>query len=628
MHLEGFLAQAFIYLLAAVVAVPVAARLGLGSVLGYLAAGMLIGPGVLRLIGREHESVMQFAEFGVVIMLFLIGLELRPARLWRLRGPIFGMGGIQVVVTSGVLAGMAFALGVNWKAALTLGLILSLSSTAIVLQTLAEKKWLETQAGQSSFAVLLFQDLAVIPMLALLPLLGSAAESGASHGHLRSLPGWAQALETLGAVAAIVVGGRYLLRPVFGFIAGVQLREIIVAFTLLLVVGIALLMEAVGLSAALGTFLAGVVLSESEFRHELEANLEPFKGLLLGVFFIAVGASVDFSLIAADPGRILALVLALFLTKAGLLYGLATAFKLPAADRWLFALGLAQGGEFAFVLAGFALAQNLLTPGVNAQLVAVVAITMAITPLGYLLYEKLIAPRYQKVAESGRPGEVPETPNPVIIAGCGRFGHVVGRMLIAQGVPVTLIDHDAEQIEIFRKLGIKVFYGDATRLDLLHAAGAARARLFVVALDDEEKSNRLATELQQHFPQLTILARAHSRQHAYELLRRGVTRFHRETLGSALDLSVEALRFLGFRAHAAQRAAQLFRQHDEATLRELAVHWDDRTKYMSVIKGYVEDADKAIRSDSRLGESGGDGAWDTDALRAEVDRLTNPTKAS
>ncbi|HXV75300.1 MAG TPA: monovalent cation:proton antiporter-2 (CPA2) family protein, partial [Candidatus Polarisedimenticolaceae bacterium] len=504
-----FLFQAMVYLAAAVIAVPLAKRLGLGSVLGYLVAGVAIGPVGLGMIGAEGQDVMHFAEFGVVMMLFLIGLELQPALLWRLRAPILGLGNLQVAVTTLVIGGFAIGVGLDWREALAIGMTLSLSSTAIVLQTLNEKGLIQSAGGQRSFAVLLFQDIAVIPMLALLPLLGRAAHDPATGGQSwrDGLPGWASTLIVAGAVVGVVLIGRFVVQPAFRAIARTHLREVFTAAALLLVVGIAELMTAVGLSPALGTFLAGVVLANSEFRHELESDIEPFKGLLLGVFFIAVGASIDFRLVAGEPLLIAGLVGALVAVKFSILLLLGRLFRVGTDQSLLFALALAQGGEFCFVLFSFAEQSRVLGAELAAPLVAVVALSMMTTPLVMWVHERLIRPRIGTRETTEREADRIEERNPVIIAGFGRFGHIVGRLLAANGVGCTVLDVDSDQVDVLRRLGFKVFYGDASRHDLLRAAGAEHARLLVLATDQAEKRLEIVSTVQKHFPQLTILAR-------------------------------------------------------------------------------------------------------------------------
>ncbi len=614
---HGFFYLAFIYLVAAVISVPVAKRLGLGSVLGYLFAGVIIGPFMLGLVGQEVGDVMHFAEFGVVMMLFLIGLELKPSRLWRLRGPILGLGGLQVLLTTFALTGIALYFGLEWKMALAIGMSLALSSTAIVLQSLNEKGLLKTSAGQSSFSVLLFQDIAVIPMLALLPLLAApgATPAIATDNVLAGLPGWQQTLVVLLIVGAIILGGRFLTRPVFRFIAATRLREIFTAAALLIVIGITLLMQSIGLSPALGTFVAGVVLAESEYRHELEADIEPFKGLLLGVFFISVGASIDFQLLIDNPGLIAALVGGLVAVKLMILLILGRLFSMSLSDNLLFSLALAQGGEFAFVLLAFAAGASVLPTSLTNPLVVAVALSMLVTPLLLLFHERLLSPMMRKHRERREPDAIDED-NPVIIVGYGRFGQIVGRLLKAQGFSITLLDHDSSQIELVRKFGNKVFYGDAARLDLLISAGAAEARLLVLAIDDRNKVLEIAALAREHFPNLTILARAFDRSHVYKLMTVGVEHIYRETFRSALEMGTDALQHLGYRAHQAHRLAAAFRRHDEATLRELYPHWGDEKKYVFHSHQRAEDLVRLLQSEERRTHPK-DHAWAIDQLRED-----------
>ncbi len=618
MHGEGFFFQAFVYLSAAVIAVPIAKRLGLGSVLGYLIAGAGIGPFGLRLVGAEGQDVMHFAEFGVVMMLFLVGLELRPALLWRLRGPVLGMGGLQLATTALVLGGVGLALGLPWQSALAIGAILANSSTAIALQSLAERGQLRTEGGQRSFAVLLFQDLAVIPLLALLPLLATAspAPSARAEGWAASLAPLPRAAVLLGAVAAVVIGGRFLIRPAFRAIARTGLRELFTAASLLLVIAIALLMTKVGLSPALGTFLAGVVLAESEYRHELEGDIEPFKGLLLGLFFIAVGAAVDFSSLAARPLLTTGLVLALVLLKLGVLLALGRVFRMRLEQSLLLAVVLAQGGEFTFVLFSFAAQNGVVDPGHAKLLVATVALSMALTPLLLLLHERVLSPLLA-AAPVSREADAIDEEGAVIIAGFGAFGSIVGRLLAANGVKATVLDVDPERVELLRRLGLKVFYGDASRLDLLHAAGAARARLLLLALDHPEKAPEVVAAAQKHFPQLTVLARASGRTDAHALLEAGVRHVYRDTLDTSLRAGVDALRLLGFRAYQAQRAAQAFRRHDERSVRELTHLRHDRAAYLDRARAAIRDLEETLRAELERRDERRDLGWDAESLREE-----------
>lgn len=586
--MTDFLLLAFVFLVAGVFSVPIATRLGLGSVLGYLIAGILISP-VLALLKVDVLSIQHFAEFGVVMMLFLVGLELEPKRLWQMRARLLGLGGAQVAGTAliGMLA--AIALGQPWTVSLAIGLVLSLSSTAIVLQTLNEKALMKSDGGQSSFSVLLFQDIAVIPMLALIPLLAlpelvdvqhaASASHGADtadHGITLSLVaglnGWQTTLVTLAAVAAVIAGGSYLTRPLFRFIAGSQLRELFTATALLMVVGIALLMSLVGLSPALGTFLAGVVLANSEYRHELESDIDPFKGLLLGLFFMSVGAGVNFLLLADNLMVIVGLTLGLMTVKAGVLYGLAMVFKLRGTDRWLFALGLAQAGEFGFVLLSFTVANAVIPAAIADQLLLVVALSMLLTPALFILYDRVIAPKF--IVAEGREADTIEEDNHIIIAGRGRMGGLIERMLGAAGYKSTVIDYNSRRIETLGRFGFKVYYGDATRPDLLHAAGVANAKLFVIAIDDREQITELTKYLLHTYPNLHVLARAVDRDHVYDLYLAGCRDIVRETYDSSIRMGRSAFEALGIKTPHAQAMADAFDRMDRKSMIEVASAYD------------------------------------------------------
>jgi glutathione-regulated potassium-efflux system ancillary protein KefC len=612
---ESTLAQVFIYLAAAVLGVPLAKRLGLGSVLGYLLAGVVIGPFVLKLVGGQTHDVMHIAEFGVVMMLFLVGLELRPALLWQMRRPILGLGGLQVAVTAAVVTGAAIAGGVAWKPAVAIGLILAMSSTAIVLQSLAEKGQLKTSGGQSAFSVLLFQDIAVIPVLAIFPLLSAG---GATATAETGQPGWVQALMVMGAVVGLVGAGRYVVRPMFRLLAKTRLREIFTAATLLLVVGIAWLMQAVGLSPALGTFLAGVVLAESEYRHELESDLEPFKGLLLGLFFISVGAQINFRVIGNDPLMIGGLVVAVVAGKLAVLYALGKLFKLDWSARLLLSFSLSQVGEFAFVLITFGISSKVFGPEIADPLVAIVALSMVTTPLLLIVLERVILPNMCKNAE--RPAdEIESHDEPVIIAGFGRFGQVVGRVLKANRIPCTVLDLDPDMVEVLGRLGFKVHYGDASRPELLHAAGCEKARLFVLAVDDVESSSKIAEHVRHTYPELKILARARNRQHYYTLSQLGVHFIYRETFGSAVELATETLHQLGVRAYTAQRLTTAWRRHDERALGELSKLWDgDEGVYFAHARRSLEEAERLLKTENQSVFRDVEAEWDNDSLRDEV----------
>lgn len=587
MHDPHFFLSAFIYLGAAVLLVPIAHRLGLGSVLGYLIGGAIIGPFALGWVGgAQGEEAMHFAEFGVVIMLFMIGLELEPARLWRMRGPIFGLGGLQVSLTALAVMGIAIACGLEWKPALATGMILALSSTAIVIQTLQEKGLMRTDGGGDSFAVLLFQDISVIPMLAVFPLLAASGIKAEHHGWLHELPHWAQPLVTLGAVVAIVIAGQFIVPRGFSILAKTGLRELLTAAALLLIVGVALLMTQVGLSPALGAFVAGVVLAGSHYRHELESNLEPFKGLLLGLFFLAVGASLDFAVIAAKPLLVAALVAALIVLKAAVIYLIATVLKIRGSHRWLLSLALAQGGEFAFALLSMAIQQDILDEETSKLLVAVVALSMAAAPLLFIIYERVIAPRYTSVSKETRAPDRIDEHAPVILAGFGRFGNFVGRFMMSQGVKVTVLESDPDHVDMLRRFGFKVFYGDATRLDLLHAAGIEQACMLIIALADQAKVAKLVTEVREKLPKLRIFARAHDYDQRFELMNLGLAAEDtvHEQMGSAQELAVRALRALGKPAYATERAARRWKRYDEETVHLLVPVHEDESAYANIVR--------------------------------------------
>jgi len=585
-----FLFLASVFLLAAVIAVPIAARLGLGSVLGYLLAGVAIGPG-LGLVA-DTTDLQHFAEFGVVMMLFLIGLELEPRALWDMRHRLIGLGGLQVGITMLAVMVAAMFVGQVWQVALAIGMIFALSSTAIVLQTLSEKGLMQTGGGRSAFSVLLTQDIAVIPMLVFLPLLAlplppSLNEDGSisrtlaehandDHGHTMSLveglPGWGVTLVTFGAVALIILGGIYGARPIFRYIHAARLREMYTALALLIVIGIAFLMTAVGLSPALGTFLAGVVLANSEFRHELESDIEPFKGLLLGLFFITVGAGIDFGLLASEPVLILGFALGVMLLKGLILYVLGRAFKLRGRDQWLFTLGLAQAGEFGFVLISFSLQQSILPDDLGDLLLLVVALTMLITPLAFILYE-VVSRRIIDTADDVAHDKIDDQ-GTVIIAGIGRFGQIVNRLVQSVGATTVVIDNNLQTIQLMRRFGYKGFFGDPLRPDLLHAAGIEKARVLMVALDDPQAAERLVKYARRIRPDMHIVARARDRTHTYRLYQAGANDIVRELFDGSLRAGRYVLENVGLSEFEASEAERLFYHHDRHTVQELAALWD------------------------------------------------------
>lgn len=620
----GFFFQAFVYLAAAVISVPVAKKLGLGSVLGYLLAGVVIGPFVLGLIGEEGQDVMHFAEFGVVMMLFLIGLELQPSLLWKLRVPILGIGGSQVIFTALIIMLLSLYFGLSWQTGLAIGLTLALSSTAIVLQTLNEKGLMKSRVGQDSFSVLLFQDIAVIPILAFFPLLaittGIANSAGNNHSTnlIENLPVWGQTIVVLSAVVLIIVAGKYLIGPAFRLIALTRLRELFTAAALLLVIGIAILMTSVGLSPALGTFLAGVVLAQSEYRHELETDIEPFKGLLLGLFFIAVGASIDFNLISSEPILIAKLVAALIILKLLVLFMLGKVFKMGLDNGLIFSFSLAQGGEFAFVLFSFSVQNNVIDQELANPLIAVVALSMALTPLLMLLNEKLILPFFGTKEKSAREADLIDENNNVIIAGFGRVGSTIGRFLQANGVMATYLDLDPDNVDLIRKLGLKVYYGDASRLDLLHAAGANEAKLLVVAVDDAEKTREIIETCQKHFPKLEILTRSIGWLDSYDLIDLGIKNVYRETLDSSLRMGIDTLCKLGHRKYFAHRAAKTFRKHDEKYLRELSKMRHNKNEYISAASQRIVDLEKLLKIETENIGKDKDVGWDNTTLAQDA----------
>ncbi len=579
-HAPAWLTNSLIYLGAAVLAVPLSKALGLGAIIGYLAAGIAIGPWGLGLV-TNVEDILHFAEFGVVLMLFLVGLELEPKRLWNLRRPIFGWGSAQVLGCTALLFAVAWAAGVPWKIALVAALGLALSSTAIALQVMGERNLLPTTSGQAGFSILLFQDVAAIPILALLPLLGVAA--GAADG-AADASRWLEAAKIIGVIAGIVLGGRLLLRPALRWIAKSDTPEIFTAASLLLVVAIAALMQLVGLSMALGAFLAGVLLAESEYRRELETDIEPFKGLLLGLFFMAVGMSIDFGVLMKSPGLMALVVLGFLAVKGVVMYGLARLMGVPFQERPVFTLLLAQGGEFAFVVFQAAAGARVFPAETASLLIGAVAISMLLSPLLLVLVDKLLLPRFANcnvttMEELSEPQDAA-----IIIAGFGRYGQIIGRMLSAQGIRATVLDHDAEMVDAARTFGYQVFYGDATRLDLLRTAGAADARLLVVAVDSPEQSLEIVDVAQAHFPNLQIVARARDVTHWNALRDRGVLHVERELFESSLRSARTVLELLGHTPHEARQHAMRFRQHNIELFEQMYVHHKDRAKLIAVAR--------------------------------------------
>lgn len=584
--MESLLLQASIYLGAAVLVVPISVRLGLGSVLGYLAAGILVGP-VLGLAGAETADLQHFAEFGVVLMLFLIGLELEPRALWDMRHRLIGLGGAQVVLTTGAITVALMGVGLVWQVALTIGLLMSLSSTAIVLQMLTEKTLMRTGGGRSAFSVLLTQDIAVVPMLALIPLLAlpsglsvtaeahgvTNATKGAAEPLLslvQSLPGWAATLLTLATVAAIILVGHFLTRPVFRFVHAARLPEMSTFIALLIVLGIAFLMMLVGLSPALGTFVAGVVLANSEFRHQLEADIKPFKGLLLGLFFMTVGVGIDTGMLFGQPLTVLGLTLGLIAIKAAILLVLTVPFKLHGRDRLLFTLGLAQAGEFGFVLVSFARGQGIVDPAIGQMTLLVISLSMLLTPLLFIAIERLSA---RVIRGAAHPADEINEKGRVIIAGIGRFGQVVNRLVRMSGLSTVVLDADMAAIETMRRFGVKGFFGDPSRPELLHAAGLAEASVLVVAVDDRENATRMVAHARSARPDLHIVARARDRTHVYELYQAGADDIVRETFDSSVRAGRYVLENMGFTDYEAAQMSRTYTRVDRAAMRDLAELW-------------------------------------------------------
>jgi monovalent cation:proton antiporter-2 (CPA2) family protein len=581
--MTSYFLQAFIYLAAAVIMVPLAKRLGLGSVLGYLMAGVLIGP-VLGLVGSETSTIQHFAEFGVVMMLFLVGMELEPKALWAMRHRLMGLGGLQVGLTTAAITALALSFALPFGVSLTIGFIFALSSTAIVLQTFNEKSLNKTDGARNAFSVLLFQDIAVIPMLAFIPMLAipelveqSQALAGSSGQHenyslVAHIPRWAYGFAVIGAIAFVVVGGHFLSRPLFRYIAASGLREMFTTTALLLVIGIAALMSLVDLSPALGTFLAGVVLANSEFRHELESNIEPFKGLLLGLFFITVGAGINFAILSDNALIIAAITLGLMSIKALVLYGLARVFNISGSDRWLFALSLAQAGEFGFVLLSFAQQQHVLPTELVQLLSLPVALSMLLTPGLFILFEKVILPHFVEAQNEQAADDIDEQGS-VIIAGSGRFGQIINRLLVANNITTTVLDYNAARIELMRGINVKSYFGDATQPDLLHTAGIEEARLLVIAIDQPERAKALVRHVKMTYPQVKILARAFDRGQSYELEKAGADYVISETFHSALEMGKQALVDMGMPQYQAHQQSQVFLETEAKHKNDLYHAW-------------------------------------------------------
>lgn len=628
MYNQDFFFQALIYLLAAVISVPLAKKLGLVSVLGYLMAGIIIGPFVLGLVGSEAGEVMHFAEFGVVLMLFVIGLELEPALLWKMRRSIFGLGGLQVLITSVVIAVTALLFNFRFNRAIGIGLILALSSTAIVLQTLTEKGLLRNTAGRSAFSVLLFQDISVVPILALIPLLASfnspvkieESELEKLTG-VATLPGWAQLLIIVASIAAIIFIGRFVAKYIFRFIAETNLHEIFTAMALLLVIGIALAMDAIGLSPALGTFLAGVVLADNEYRHELETTIDPFKGLLLGLFFISVGASINFQMLVENPVSIIGYVALLVALKFFVLLLLGRLFHLKKGYEFLFAFLLAQSSEFSFVLISFSKQSQLFDERTSALLLLIVTLSMAVSPLLLVFNEKAVNPILARWQNKLEYDTVKESENPIIIAGFGRFGLVVGRLLLANGFNVTIIDSNPANVEILRKFGFKLYYGDVTRPQVLEKAGIKNARLLVLSMAEYDQALKTAKYVRKKYPQVKIFARAKDIYHAFEFFKLNVKTVQREVFNSGLELGAKTLEHLGFTRFEAYRISRIFKHHENEIMHELYEHWEEgQSHFIQETRRFSEQISKTLKAEKKYSIHDADCAWDVESIKEEAEK--------
>ena len=626
MYNHDFFFQALIYLLAAVISVPIAKKMGLGSVLGYLLAGVIIGPFVLKLVGSEAGEVMHFAEFGVVLMLFVIGLELQPSLLWKMRRSIFGLGGLQVLITSIVIAVVALLFNFKLNRAIAIGLILALSSTAIVLQTLSEKGLMRNIAGKSAFSVLLFQDMAVIPILAILPILATMgiaeniSESEISNiTGMASLNGWLQLLIILVVIAGIIFIGRFVARHIFRLIAETGMHEVFTALALLMVIGTAMAMDAVGLSPALGTFIAGVVLADNEYRHELETTIDPFKGLLLGLFFISVGASINFLVLIETPFQILGFVFLLIFLKFSVLLVLGRFFRLKKGYEFLFAFLLAQSSEFAFVLISFSKQNQLFDNHTAGLLLLVVTLSMVISPLLLIFNDKAISPILARWQNKLEYDEIDEQENPVIIAGFGRFGLVIGRILLANNFKVTIIDSNPSNVEVLRKHGFKLFFGDVTRPQVLEKAGIKNARMLILSMAEHEDALKVAKFVRKKHPKIEILARAKDIFNVFEYYNLKVKNVQREMFNSATELGAKALTNLGFTRYEAYRAARTFKHHENEVMQELYKHWqEDEVHYIQETRRFSEQLLETLQAEKDYSIHDGDDSWDVNSLRDEV----------
>ena len=618
----SILFAAIVFLTGAIICVPIAKKFGLSSVLGYLLAGILIGPYLLGFVGDEGQDILHFAEFGVVMMLFLIGLEIEPKSFWQMRKTIIGMGGAQVLGTMIVSFLLFTTIGFDWKVSLIISMAVSLSSTAITLQTIKENGLMNTTYGASSFSILLFQDIIVILMLAVIPLLTDSEKAAVADDHsdhiylLENLPLGFQALAIFLSVVTVVLAGRYFFVPMLRLVAKTRLRELLSASALLIVIALAYLMELVGLSPALGAFLGGVVLATSEFKHELESNLEPFKGLLLGLFFMAVGASINFIVIGDNPLMISGLVVAVIVLKALILFLVAAIFKLKADQRLLLTIGLAQIGELAFVLLSFAYQLNILDRVELDMMLVVTALTMTLTPILGIINERLILPRVgTKKAETRQVDHIAKT-HKVILVGFGHFGSTVGRFLRSYGIEATILDNDSNRVDLLRKMGFEVYYGDATRMDLLESAGIAEAKILISAIDNSDNVIHLTKMVKEKYPNVKLMLRAKNRYDAYDLLNMGVEDVYRESLETSVKMAGDALNHLGFRKYTIYRQAQKFIQYDEEGLRRMADKTKTKEEYIFKAKEEIKQQEKQLEEDLKRGIIEFDNHWDSEQMRA------------
>lgn len=613
--MEDFLIQLFVFLMAAIIAVPIAKKLGLSSVLGYLVAGIVIGPFGLSLVGQV-EQVMDFTEFGIVMMLFLIGLELEPKMLWQMRIPILGVGGTQVILSSVLICAVSLIF-LPWQQALSIGLILSLSSTALVLHTLKEKGLMNTTSGRSIFSVLLFQDIAVIPMLALMPLLATmSVEESSNTSHMvfdiNALPGYLHFIVALLAVVSIFFIGKFICTPVFRIIATTKVREIFVAAAIGLVVGASLLMDLVGLSEALGAFLAGVVLADSEYCHEIESDLEPFKGLLLGIFFISIGASLNLTLIAERISLIAGLTIVLIILKAIVLLFTGYIFKMKGKELSLFAVALAQGGEFAFILFQFSRTNGILSNEIIEPLISAVAISMFIAPILFKAYETITSKEQIEEEEAIGSDDIEESGHKVILAGFGRLGTDIGRLLISSGIKPVIIDNDGANIEVLRKFGFKVYYGDINRDDLFKAAGADEAELLIITMSDIDTTIKLVEMVKKNYPHLKIVANAADIESQYKLMELGVSKIKRETFGTSLSMGGDALQALGIEPYQAYRMMRIFSKIDDEMISELFERFkESEESYIYTYQKHLKNLEEIIALEMKFDVDEIDKTWTT-----------------